>query len=45
MTHFDALLINVGDQTYAMPLVQIQEIRGWTRSRRCPTPMRPAWAS
>lgn len=30
MSRFDALLINVGDQTYAMPLVQIQEIRGWT---------------
>ena len=30
MNRFDALLINVGDQTYAMPLLQIQEIRGWT---------------
>jgi purine-binding chemotaxis protein CheW len=30
MDRFDALLINVGDQTYAMPLLQIQEIRGWT---------------
>lgn len=26
----DALLINVGDQTYALPLLQIQEIRGWS---------------
>lgn len=30
MTRFDALLINVGDQTYALSLLQIQEIRGWT---------------
>src|SRR5690606_32922197 len=30
MERFDALLIDVGDQTYAMPLLQIQEIRGWT---------------
>lgn len=30
MDRFDALLIKVGDQTYAMPLLQIQEIRGWT---------------
>ena len=30
MNRFDALLIKVGDQTYAMPLLQIQEIRGWT---------------
>jgi len=26
----DALLINVGDQAYALPLLQIQEIRGWS---------------
>lgn len=26
----DSLLINVGDQTYALPLLQIQEIRGWS---------------
>ncbi|MFN3400893.1 MAG: chemotaxis protein CheW, partial [Ferrovibrio sp.] len=30
MNRFDALLINVGDQTYALSLLQIQEIRGWT---------------
>jgi purine-binding chemotaxis protein CheW len=30
MSSFDALLIKVGDQSYAMPLLQIQEIRGWT---------------
>lgn len=30
MTRFDALLISVGDQTYALSLLQIQEIRGWT---------------
>ncbi|WP_298728558.1 chemotaxis protein CheW [uncultured Ferrovibrio sp.] len=30
MDRFDALLINVGNQTYALPLLQIQEIRGWT---------------
>lgn len=30
MASFDALLIKVGDQSYAMPLLQIQEIRGWT---------------
>ncbi|HEX6958822.1 MAG TPA: chemotaxis protein CheW [Ferrovibrio sp.] len=30
MSRCDALLIQVGDQTYAMPLLQIQEIRGWT---------------
>lgn len=28
--HNDALLINVGGQTYALPLLQIQEIRGWS---------------
>jgi purine-binding chemotaxis protein CheW len=28
--HNDALLINVSDQTYALPLLQIQEIRGWS---------------
>jgi purine-binding chemotaxis protein CheW len=28
--HNDALLINIGDQTYALPLLQIQEIRGWS---------------
>lgn len=26
----DALLINVSDQAYALPLLQIQEIRGWS---------------
>lgn len=30
MTRYDALLINVSDQTYALPLLQIQEIRGWS---------------
>lgn len=30
MNRIDALLINVGDQTYALPLLQIQEIRGWS---------------
>lgn len=30
MNRYDALLINVGDQTYALPLLQIQEIRGWS---------------
>lgn len=30
MDRSDALLINVGDQTYALPLLQIQEIRGWS---------------
>jgi purine-binding chemotaxis protein CheW len=30
MDRHDVLLINVGDQTYALPLLQIQEIRGWS---------------
>jgi len=30
MNRYDALLINVSDQTYALPLLQIQEIRGWS---------------
>lgn len=30
MDTYDALLINVADQTYALPLLQIQEIRGWS---------------
>jgi purine-binding chemotaxis protein CheW len=30
MDHNDVLLINVGDQSYAMSLLQIQEIRGWS---------------
>lgn len=30
MDSYDALLINVSDQTYALPLLQIQEIRGWS---------------
>ncbi|MBP6818128.1 MAG: purine-binding chemotaxis protein CheW [Ferrovibrio sp.] len=30
MENFDALLVTLGDQAYALPLLQIQEIRGWT---------------
>jgi purine-binding chemotaxis protein CheW len=30
MDRNDALLINVSDQAYALPLLQIQEIRGWS---------------
>ncbi|WP_341704403.1 chemotaxis protein CheW [Ferrovibrio sp.] len=30
MDRYDALLINVGDQSYALPLLKIQEIRGWS---------------
>ena len=30
MNRLDALLFMVGEQTYALPLLQIQEIRGWS---------------
>ncbi|WP_428247610.1 chemotaxis protein CheW [Ferrovibrio sp.] len=30
METFDALLVTLGEQAYALPLLQIQEIRGWT---------------
>ena len=30
MDRYDALLIKAGDQTYALPLLKIQEIRGWS---------------
>lgn len=30
MTRIDALLLKVGEQTFALPLLQIQEIRGWS---------------
>lgn len=32
----DVLLINVGDQAYALPLQQIQEIRGWSPANPLP---------
>ena len=30
MDRYDALLIKAGDQSYALPLLKIQEIRGWS---------------
>ena len=30
MDHNSVLLVNVSDQAYALPLLQIQEIRGWS---------------
>jgi purine-binding chemotaxis protein CheW len=30
MDRYDALLIKASDQTYALPLLKIQEIRGWS---------------
>ncbi|QDO98432.1 chemotaxis protein CheW [Ferrovibrio terrae] len=30
MSTYDVLLVNVSDQAYALPLLQIQEIRGWS---------------
>lgn len=30
MERYDALLLKAGDQTYALPLLKIQEIRGWS---------------
>jgi purine-binding chemotaxis protein CheW len=30
MDRYDALLLKAGDQTYALPLLKIQEIRGWS---------------
>jgi purine-binding chemotaxis protein CheW len=36
MDRYDALLINVGDQTYALPLLQIQEIRGYSPASPLP---------
>lgn len=36
MERLDVLLLKVGEQTYAMPLMQIQEIRGWTPVSKIP---------
>jgi purine-binding chemotaxis protein CheW len=30
MDRYDALIIKAGDQSYALPLLKIQEIRGWS---------------
>lgn len=30
MANMDILLLNAGDQSYAVPLQQVQEIRGWS---------------
>ena len=40
----ELICVSIGEHLYAIDIMQVREIRGWTASTPLPTPRRTCWA-